>query len=127
MQAELRCSSHWAHRSAATDAEYQFHHGRRSLLEIVGATDPGIDYEIPGVRKGAGVPATRDLPVPGPRLDGLNITPDELRWVGACKSGLLIYAHDYNAAMMTLLGRRKDTYIRSLSPEIVALDADAAK
>ena len=127
MQAEARCSSSWANRSGATDAEYQFRRGRRSLLEIIGATDPGIEYVIPGVRKGAGVPATQNLPVPWPRLDGLELTPDELRWVRGCKTGLYIYAHDYNAAMMRLLGRRGDTYIRYLSPEIVALDTEAAK
>src|SRR5687767_10485800 len=84
MQAELRCARYWANRSGAADAEYQFNRGRRSLLEVVGAVDPSIDYVVPGLRKGEAVGRTRNIGLLGPRLDDLGVAARQLSLSSLC-------------------------------------------
>src|SRR5688500_9964914 len=58
-QAELRCFHYWTNRSGVADAEFEFRHGRRALLEIMGAEDPSTEYQIPGARDGMGAGVRR--------------------------------------------------------------------
>lgn len=125
-EAEVECARYWHIRSGIVDARYQFGKGRRSLLEVVGAEDPSIDYEVAGIRRGVSVPTTRNSVLRGPDLQKLGIKPTQLSPGSLCHSGRLSYARDYNVELMRLVGRADETYPLGISPEILNMDRSAA-
>jgi hypothetical protein len=127
LQAEVRCAEYWLHRSGIADAQYQFTKGRRSLLEVVGAEDPSIDYEVPGVKKGVSVETTRTTFLTGPLLENLGVMHKHRSPGSLCRDNrTLYYAYEYNVEMMRLLGRSDETFRLTVSPEISALDPRTA-
>jgi hypothetical protein len=109
-RARLECLSYWSERSGKLDAAFEFQHGRRALIEVSGGWE-GIEWELPGIRRGVSVKnVRRDLPVPGPDLDKFKTAPGDWQRIG-CDDDFY-YASDYNVRMLQLLGRSKDAVER---------------